>query len=642
MPVIHRPIQTKEAAENSTSALDNITSNEEYVISPPTNEDDIANQIGYSPMSGSNIFADLQQLLKDETVGSSELSSLFQGPSVSQHLEGRYWALVAELPSEDIVKELIGIFLSEVNWYYNMIERHYIFKQFQEWLAACNSITNLPRKTNLKGLSRDLQYFPALLFQLLAISLQFAPQDSVALLALHLDGLDMRERLSAQYSGKGMELMTVLGRHNPTLTAVQQDLLRASWLKNCGRGNESWQALGNAIRQAQELNLHLQSKVNPSGTADMSETLERLWYDEYKRRVWIMLFIWDSHMALVLGRPRIINASDCDIKLPIDCNIPENPKTTIPTAVHSVGDGEKPSLLTPVLLMYSFSQFIHQMRGSGADKRCPKDYSVVSGLDHKVLELMDDLPPVMRPHNPDTSWDSRSPSLPRVREQILTAANQLLLALHRTHIHVHQESRGRAIKAAFAILEAQQRFFDKTPPNQYRFFGLAFSTIDAASFLAAIMMMQPPPDQELELKIQNIINQVAIKLQLLLEYRNALAASGLKLIRHCQSRFQNHAGLARGSYPSVETPQISNQALDGSSEAVINFVPHGNDDHFLESFNPNHAIQSHDDSSSGLDFGRDFSDVNTFDASFWIDQMNQIPILGDDPAVDPVWDAFFE
>lgn len=34
---------------------------------------------------------------------------------------------------------------------------------------------------------------------------------------------------------------------------------------------------------------------------------------------------FDSHMALVLGRPRIINANDCDIREPIDCSIPENP-----------------------------------------------------------------------------------------------------------------------------------------------------------------------------------------------------------------------------------------------------------------------------------------------------------------------------
>jgi hypothetical protein len=104
----------------------------------------------------------------------------------------------------------------------------------------------------------------------------------------------------------------------------------------------------NAVRQAQELNLHVQSKIDQS--REIGETLSRLWYDEYKKRLWIVLFVWDrlvpfllpllvfcfadegSHMALVLGRPRIINSHDCDIRLPIDCTIPEDPSRIVPTA----------------------------------------------------------------------------------------------------------------------------------------------------------------------------------------------------------------------------------------------------------------------------------------------------------------------
>jgi hypothetical protein len=45
--------------------------------------------------------------------------------------------------------------------------------------------------------------------------------------------------------------------------------------------------------QAQELNLHLQSRLPQSGNTSIEETLTNLWYDEYKRRVWVHLVIWD-------------------------------------------------------------------------------------------------------------------------------------------------------------------------------------------------------------------------------------------------------------------------------------------------------------------------------------------------------------
>lgn len=51
--------------------------------------------------------------------------------------------------------------------------------------------------------------------------------------------------------------------------------------------------LTQSSRQAQELNMHRQARVDQSGT--IVETLSRLWYDEYKRRVWIILFIWDRY-----------------------------------------------------------------------------------------------------------------------------------------------------------------------------------------------------------------------------------------------------------------------------------------------------------------------------------------------------------
>jgi hypothetical protein len=48
-----------------------------------------------------------------------------------------------------------------------------------------------------------------------------------------------------------------------------------------------------AFRQAQDLGLHLQCSVRQAAGDDVGEALTRLWYDEYKRRLWVSLFIWD-------------------------------------------------------------------------------------------------------------------------------------------------------------------------------------------------------------------------------------------------------------------------------------------------------------------------------------------------------------
>ena len=44
---------------------------------------------------------------------------------------------------------------------------------------------------------------------------------------------------------------------------------------------------------AQGLGLHQQSKASQKAHAPVEETLSQLWYDEYKRKLWVKLFSWD-------------------------------------------------------------------------------------------------------------------------------------------------------------------------------------------------------------------------------------------------------------------------------------------------------------------------------------------------------------
>lgn len=157
----------------------------------------------------------------------------------------KYLALAKKLPSEKIIRELVNVYFSEVNWYYPVLDPLSIDKLLVQWVAAYRNemLFTSPNHSRL-----TLHIFSALLFQVLALGLQFVQPDPELLNQLGLKDETTCDRLSRQYSDIGMEVMFLQGRHNPTIEGVQADFLRAFWLKNCSRGVESWHSLGDAIR----------------------------------------------------------------------------------------------------------------------------------------------------------------------------------------------------------------------------------------------------------------------------------------------------------------------------------------------------------------------------------------------------------
>ena len=141
-----------------------------------------------------------------------------------------------------------------------------------------------------------------MLFQLLATSLLFAPPGTKLEQSLGSAPLE----LSQKYNDAGVELLHLLGCHGTTLAGVQHDLLRAAWLKNRGRGAEAWHALSASlrlvsdsngrmfsvlmrIRKAQDLNLHRRGK------AFRDPSKKEFWYGEWKKRLWVTLYVWDGY-----------------------------------------------------------------------------------------------------------------------------------------------------------------------------------------------------------------------------------------------------------------------------------------------------------------------------------------------------------
>lgn len=338
-------------------------------------------------------------------------------------------------------------------------------------------------------------------------------------------------------------------------------------------------------------------------------------------------------MAMILGRPRAINADDCDAKPPIDCNIPRDPSKTVPMTIQPGESHNGPTTVSASLFRYALAKKVHEMRALKADKPHPKDYSVVRTLHDQVISLMDNVPPFLRPKNPDTSWDSEYPYLPQQREEILIMANLFLMTLHRPHILANSESRKAALQAALATLESQQRFFGQISKHHYKLFGLAFYTIDASILLSIIMSVHPPRSPEAEKYIDHILQQAMERLSHIQPY-NAIAKSGLDILQRCYHKLKGVTESLSDTSGMMSASRSHSPPRSGlrdiRRELMVEPQEGSQSDPYL--------------STTDVDFDLptlEFPVVtNTFDQAFWLEQLDQIqsfPSNLSDP--DMIWES---
>jgi hypothetical protein len=144
-----------------------------------------------------------------------------------------------------VTRQLIEIFFSEANWYFAVLEKYYFEKLYTSWSTLSNDLMTHGQSG---GLPPDLLHFPALLFQVIAVALQFAPLDTPCIQSLGVDSFAARDRLSGEFSDRGMTIVRIMESDAPAMTTVQNNLMRALWLKNNSRGREAWHILGAGIR----------------------------------------------------------------------------------------------------------------------------------------------------------------------------------------------------------------------------------------------------------------------------------------------------------------------------------------------------------------------------------------------------------
>jgi hypothetical protein len=497
-----------------------------------------------------------------------------------------YESLVARVPCEAIITDIARIYFSETDWYFCALDEPYFNELYQLWKSQKptrnSKITITPSECVLVRDAEEVRYFPAILFQLVALSLHFVPTSCVTRDLLKLKDHRAADRLSKYYSDTGLALTALLGRIDSPIAAVLADVLRCAWLKNSGSGSRSWHALSDAVRQAQNLGLHEHRDVPRNGPVD--ETIRALWYDEHRRRVWASIFMWDAYMALMLGRSRMINVDDCTVQTPMDCDIPLNPMQVIPSPAIVSG---RPSTYTSQIFKYKVAFKIHEAMSLRALKSPCKDYSVVTRLHADVDKLVDELPDTVRQTNPDTSWDVQYPNLAKQRHQIALVASSFILAIHRPHATTRPESRKEAIAAALRGLTAQQCLFEYCSEHHYKIHTLTFYTIDMVIFLTSMVLMYCNPtasgDEVYDVTIHDIRYALlqAVNRMSLMRSRSDVAKEGDKVVRRCSDLVAKREREYRARFARpVPPPAVLQQQSNGSNGTggyinfLTDFMPH--------------------------------------------------------------------
>lgn len=592
--------------------------------------------LGYAKSSGHNSFGIFKKIENHEGAGQTLRNALTICQPDYNGLKENYKSLVRQLPARNYVDQLISTYFNEVNWHYSALDQDFFMEQLQNWNNVSFSVLN----RGPQDLPGDIRYFPALLFQVLALALQFQPPQYDS----NLDSLKYVSEMSLDdlandYSESGVAILSLLGKRDLNLVTVQAGFLRTSFLKNSGFITESWHSLGQTIRDAQELGWH----KDPIDRRPQSpeKALETLWLAEVRRRMWIDLQLWDAHMALVLGRPTSIDHRDVDVILPMDTPPTKNHKGTAPLPR---SESDPPTPLTMLINNSKFLLILQDILALQKEGVHPKDYTKVERLHQEILKRIEHIHPALRSDHPDTTFDDRSECkwLPTARQIMTSQASFIIMALHKPYVFTNSNSRHEALKAGLTILKAQRHYFQNLQARHYKLFNIVLSTFDALVLMSAIYILHPTEHmQYLSDSLQHL--EWTMERFELISSRNQLAKTALGVLQAVQVRLykalERHSvkiPLTAAQVASAPTPlprhSLESPASNSSSNGLVSTpdVPGS-----IRSSMSTNSFQTSKTSSTGI------SDYSTISANSAVNPMvNPSGTVPGIPPPDSEWEAF--
>ncbi|KIW18742.1 hypothetical protein PV08_03031 [Exophiala spinifera] len=541
-------VDPERVAQSGASATG--SSREKSQEPSPQNDHSYLTSFGYSHVNAHNTLGIVKKLEQLETGITRSVAQKNNTVKLNHSSFEIYRSIIRRLPCHGCVNHLVGVFFQDFNWQYAILERSFFDEQLQKYYQQ--PIDDLSEFYH--SIPTDLVTIPALIFIVLALALQFLPPDgSRSLHSSCLWGIPGDEQ-NYEHRCPTKQLLGLLGKDAISLTYIQAEFLMVAWLKNRGAIAESWHTLAQTVMDAQEIGLHRdEGKLYADGVENVCE---QLWKTLMRRRTMLNLFLWDSEMGMVLGKSLTLSVKDCLIIPPTDCEVPRDRKAIAPSPRSPF---DKPSVFTLHQLEYQLISHIHDIKALEAEGPYPRDYSKVERLHQRAIEFIDNIPPIYRSGNPDTSFDDQCPWLPAQREYLSSNAWLFLLLLHRTYIFSVARSRSVIMKAGIHLLHAQQRYFRSLQPHHYKLFTLAYISVDPAVSMLAVLITYPEEEKGLVPEAFRCIRETRWRLNHIRD-SNIVAGQGADVIQSLLARAEKKHVQALTA--STHTPASVMEALD--------------------------------------------------------------------------------
>ncbi|KAF5024231.1 hypothetical protein F66182_3688 [Fusarium sp. NRRL 66182] len=513
----------------------------------------------------------IESLGDDEEGSPSAANNPHESPLASPGKDVALWekykAIVRQLPAKIYIEKLVEMYLRGFNWQYYAIDPDTFYAQLEEWnslpLSALSGLG--PR-----GLNPELRAFPAVMFQVIATALLLLPeQPDPTFDSLKFAGSMRFEDLAVEYSESGQAIIDLLGKKHLSLATVQAQFLRASFHKFTAKVTDAWHTISVAIRDAQDLGIHRDSLDPKPRDASAESILENQWQIQRRRRIYILLALWDLNCAMILGRPGTIDWNQTLPTPPVDAPIPSNRNRT---PVVPRGEDDQPTPITRLLWNYQLCGPLRTIQSLENGGSYPMDFEKINQIHQSILDLDKRIPPSFRLENPDTRWDH----LPEAhwytanRYYFANLHEFSKMALHRPYAFTRAESRVEAIHASLKTLDIQKRTFEGLPADSWRNFMLFFASFDAIVLLASIYILFPREHTEFTDKTSEHFYWTIERFSAIQE-RNPLARSAQGVLRAIVARFKRAMNKAN----STSSLTVNNHSTEGSDKTTAGSTPGG-------------------------------------------------------------------
>ncbi|TGO51019.1 hypothetical protein BOTNAR_0371g00050 [Botryotinia narcissicola] len=562
--------QYENESARKQQLLDDLRSsdNAEYGKNAKVESDSVAkvSALGYAKSNGthSNTTLGIFKKIEAEVNDGAAVTSHSITTSENAGLREKYKSLIRQLPSRPYIDMLLKTFFREVNFQYYALDEG----TFRDHLRNWNNLSFATLNKGPQELHADLQFFPALLFQCIAMALLFQPPDhDTSLESLKYAAGMSFDDLAADYSDSGVSILTLLGKRNTTLVTVQAGFVRASYLKYRGMVPESWHSLSQTIKDAQEIELH---KDNYQPQRHKPEDgYEHIWHQQLRRRTWLVLALWDVHMALDLGRPTTNDMRDPRPPFTIDAPIPATLEDRRKAPPIERKPTDMPTPLTMLLWYVEVMAPIWNIYYLEKDGPQPSDALKVQKMHINIKQIHELCPPYFRAENPDTTWDNHPDCywLQPCRLIFQNGGAFTTMALHRPYICLSVSSRRSALEAGLDILRVQREYFSLLQTKHYKMFNLVLNTFDAIILSAAIYIIHPFENRDL---LDNTLQHFdwAMERFHTMIGRNAIANTAAGVLKAINIRLKKELGKNKPQ-PSTPSDVGSNPSSTvASSQAV--------------------------------------------------------------------------